>query len=114
MSSRLLAAATALCLAAPATESLAQSRPVGPDTVEVSVRNMEGAINRLNQMRDNPRAAQAALVLQLLRGAGRPGPAEGGKSRLDYRIDVAPDGRVLVNDVDVNALIDTINRMQRR
>ncbi|MDX2104108.1 MAG: hypothetical protein EAZ99_06205 [Alphaproteobacteria bacterium] len=114
MQTHLLAAVTALCLAAPLVEASAQQRPAGSESVEVTVRNMEAAINRLNQMRDNPKAAQAALVLQLLRGAGRPGPAENGRSRLDYRIDVAPDGRVLVNDVDVNALIDTINRMQRR
>ena len=106
----------ALSLATPAlaAEAIpAQSHVPAPATVDVTVRGIDDGIRALQSMRGNQQAQQTALVLMLLKGVGRPGPAEG-RGRLDYRIDVRADGRVYVNDMDITVLIETANRTQRR
>lgn len=111
-------AALLLVTAALATPAAAQAPappPAAPAaTVDVTVRGIEDGIRALQNMRGNQQAQQAALVLSLLRGLGRPGPVEGGRSRVDYAITVRPDGRVFVNDMDVTTVIEMANRAQRR
>jgi len=69
--------------------------------MDISVRGVEDAIKQLNAVEGNPKAQQAALVLLLIQGAGKKQPAEGGRTRYDYHVEVKPDGRILINDLDL-------------
>jgi hypothetical protein len=99
----------ALALAAfafSATPSRAQERVV----IDVTAKGMDDAIKRLSGIPDNRQAQQAAIVLALLRGFGKPAGMEGGRQRLDYQIEATPDGRILINGIDISVLMQAANR----
>ena len=73
--------------------------------MDISVRGIEDAIQQLNGVQGEPRAQQAALVLLLIKGAGKKQAPEGGRTRYDYHVDIHPDGRIFINDVDISILI---------
>ena len=110
---RLATAAFALVLAAGSTGFFAARLTAAPSGTDVTVTGIEDAIQKLNGMQGHRDAAQAALVLQILRGAGQKLPAEAGRSRLGYHIDVTPDGHVVVNNIDVSTLIQMANQVKR-
>ena len=104
----LVAAALLLGLPAaaePPGEPGAQLAQAGRSGMDISVRGVEDAIKQLNGVQGNPQAQQAALVLLLIQGAGKKQPAEGGRSRYDYHVDVQPDGHILINGLDISVLI---------
>jgi hypothetical protein len=83
----------------------AQLAQAGRSGMDISVRGIEDAIQQLNGVQGEPRAQQAALVLLLIKGAGKKQPPEGGRTRYDYHVDIHPDGRIFINDVDISILI---------
>jgi len=113
MARRLAPFALALALAAGSTGFFAARLTAAPSTTDVTVVGIEDAIQKLNGMQGHRDAAQAALVLQILRGAGEKLPPEAGRSRLAYHIDVTPDGHVIINNIDVSTLIQMANQVKR-
>ena len=113
MARRLLTAALALTLAAGAAGFFAGHLAAAQGGTDVTVTGIEDAIQKLNGMQGHRDAAQAALVLQILRGAGEKLPPEAGRSRLGYHIDVTPDGHVVINNIDVSTLIQMANQVKR-
>ena len=113
MARRLAPFAIALVLAAGSTGFFAARLTAAPSTTDVTVVGIEDAIQKLNGMQGHRDAAQAALVLQILRGAGEKLPPEAGRSRLAYHIDVTPDGHVIINNIDVSQLIQMANQVKR-
>ena len=104
---RVVAIACALVLAA-ALPGRAAPEPARESGTDISVRNIDYVIRRLNELArsgNNKQAAQSALVLNLLKGMGRAEPGEAGRGRLDYHLEVAGDGHILVNSQDLSALI---------
>jgi hypothetical protein len=110
---RLLMGALALTLAAGATGFFAARLTAAPAGTDVTVTGIEDTIQKLNGMQGHRDAAQAALVLQILRGAGEKLPPEGGRSRLAYHIDVTQDGHVIINNIDVSTLIQMANQVKK-
>ena len=113
MARRLATAALALALDAGSTGFFADSLTAAPSTTDVTVVGIEDAVAKLNGLQGHRDAAQAALVLQILRGAGEKLPPEGGRSRLVYHVDVTQDGHVVVNNIDVSTLIQMANQVKR-
>jgi len=95
------------------TASGAQLAQAGRGGMDISVRGVEDAIQQLNAVEGNPRAQQAALVLLLVKGAGKKQPAEAGRTRYDYHVDVEPDGRILINGLDISILMQAANQKPR-
>ena len=89
----------------PAGADQAQLAQAGRSGMDISVRGVEDAIKQLNAVEGNPKAQQAALVLLLIQGAGKKQAPEGGRSRYDYHVEVHPDGRIFINDMDISILI---------
>ena len=102
---RWAAVAAALLIGLPAGAQQAQLAQAGRSGMDISVRGVEDAIKQLNAVQGNPKAQQAALVLLLIQGAGKKEPAEGGRSRYDYHVDVHPDGHILINGLDISVLM---------
>ncbi len=75
-----------------------------PTTIDVSVRGMDAGIRRLAEFKGNPQAQQAALVMTLLRGVGKPGP----DGQLSYKVDITPEGHVVINQLDVSAISEML------
>ena len=113
MARRLLTAALALTLVAGGTGFFAARLTAAPNGTDVTVTGVEDTIQKLNGMQGHRDAAQAALVLQILRGAGERLPPEAGRTRLGYHIDVTPDGHVIINNIDVSTLIQMANQVKR-
>lgn len=88
------------------TTPLATAQAQAVATTDITVRGLDDVIKALNGMRDNRNAGQASLVLTLLKGFGRPTKAEDGRNRLDYQVSVSPDGKVLVNGIDIVPLLE--------
>jgi hypothetical protein len=109
----LLTGALALILVAGSTGFFAARLVAAPTTTDVTVAGIEDAIQKLNGLQGHRDAAQAALVLQILRGAGERLPPEAGRSRLAYHIDVTPDGHVIINNIDVSTLIQMANQVKK-
>lgn len=110
MSRRIAAfAAAAACLLAFVAAPVQAAPPAGGQTAEarVSVEGMDDIIRLLNSHGGNRNAATASLVLNLFKGLGKPDA----KGKLDYRIAVSPDGKTLVNGVDVAPLIEGATKM---
>jgi hypothetical protein len=82
-----------------------QLAQAGRNGMDISVRGVEDAIKQLNAVEGNPKAQQAAIVLLLIQGAGKKQPAEAGRSRYDYHVDVQPDGHILINGLDISVLM---------
>ncbi len=95
-----------LAFAFSATPAKAQERVV----IDVTARGIDDAIKRLSDIPGNRQAQQAALVLTLLKGFGKPAGLEGGRQRLDYQIEATPDGRILINGIDISVLMQAANR----
>ena len=93
--------------------SAAELAQAGRGGMDISVRGVEDAIQQLNAVEGNPRAQQAALVLLLVKGAGKKQPAEAGRTRYDYHVDVEPDGRILINGLDISILMQAANQKPR-
>lgn len=89
--------------ATPLTDVVSQSAPT---TLDVSVRGMDDGIRRLGEFKGNPQAQQAALVMTLLRGVGKPGP----DGQLSYKVDITPEGHVVINQLDVSAISEMLRR----
>lgn len=109
----LLTGALALALAAGSTGFFAARLVAAPAGTDVTVTGVEDTIQKLNGMQNRRDAAQAALVLQILRGAGEKLPPQAGRSRLGYHIDVTPDGHVIINNIDVSTLIQMANQIKK-
>lgn len=105
--------AAALVAGATAGAVAATAQQPRSATTDITVRGIEDVITQLNSMQGNKNAAQASLVLNLLKGLGRQGPAEGGRSRLDYAVSVSQDGKVLVNGVDIAPMIETATKLRK-
>jgi hypothetical protein len=84
-----------------------------PSGTDITVTGVEDTIQKLNGLTNHRDAAQAALVLQILRGAGEKLPPEAGRTRLGYHIDVTPDGHVVINNIDVSTLIQMANQVKK-
>ena len=114
MSRRLSLAAAAIAIAAGGLGMLVGHTLIAaPTGTDVTVTGIEDTIQKLNGMPNHRDAAQAALVLQILRGAGEKLPPEAGRSRLAYHIDVTPDGHVIINKIDVSTLIQMANKVKK-
>ena len=113
MARRLLIAAFALALVAGASGFFAARLVAAPAGTDVIVTGVEDTIQKLNGMQGRRDALQAALVLQILRGAGEKLPPEAGRSRLAYHVDVTPDGHVIINNIDVSTLIQMANQVKK-
>lgn len=100
---RCLLFALLLTVTSLATLALAQAPLAATD---ITVRGLEDTIKALSGMKDNRSAAQASLVLMLLKGLGRPSKGEDGRSRLDYQLQIGQDGKVLVNGIDIVPLLE--------
>jgi hypothetical protein len=77
--------------------------------MDITVRGIDDAIKQLNAVQGNPQSQQAAIVLLLIQGAGKKQAPENGRSRYDYHVDIQPDGRILINGLDVSVLIQAAN-----
>lgn len=101
-----------LAFAFSATPSKAQGQGHAQDRVviDVSAKGIDDAIRRLSDIPGNRQAQQASIVLALLKGFGRPAGTEGGRQRLDYQIEATPDGRILINGIDISVLLQAANR----
>ena len=95
-----------LAFAFSATLASAQERVM----IDVTAKGFDDAIKRLSSVPGNRQAQQAALVLTLLRGFGKPAGVEAGSQRFDYQIEVVPDGRILINGLDISVLLQAANR----
>lgn len=95
-----------LAFAFSATPASAQERVV----IDVTAKGIDDAIKRLSDIPGNRQAQQAAIVLALLKGFGKPAGMEGGRQRLDYQIEATPDGRILINGIDISVLMQAANR----
>ncbi len=93
-----------------ATPSFAPIEAQERTVIDVSARGIDDAIKRLAGVPDNKQAQQAALVLTLLKGFGKPAGVEAGRARLDYQIEATPDGRILINGVDISIILQVANR----
>jgi hypothetical protein len=98
-----------LGLSAGAAWSAVELAQAGRSGMDISVRGVEDAIKQLNAVEGNPKAQQAALVLLLIQGAGKKQPAEAGRTRYDYHVDVQPDGHILINGLDISVLMQAAN-----
>jgi hypothetical protein len=96
----LLAASLAAVCAFPAA---AQQNPAA----DIAVSDMETVIAALQQRKGDRNSAQAALFLTLLKQIGRPAAHDNGKPRLDYKVEIAQNGGILVNGIDIVPLINT-------
>jgi hypothetical protein len=92
---------------------LGHTLAAAPTGTDVTVTGIEDAIQKLNGLQGHRDAAQAALVLQILRGAGEKMPPEAGRTRLAYHIDVTPDGHVVINNIDVSTLVQMANQVKK-
>jgi hypothetical protein len=99
-------AVSLIAFALAATPAKAQERVV----IDVTAKGIDDAIKRLSDIPGNRQAQQAAIVLALLRGFGKPAGMEGGRQRLDYQIEATPDGRILINGVDISVLTQAASR----
>lgn len=90
-------------------ETPPQTAQAGRSGMDITVRGIDDAIKQLNAVQGNNQAQQAAIVLLLIQGAGKKQPPENGRSRYDYHVDVQPDGRILINGLDISVLIQAAN-----
>lgn len=86
-----------------------QEAQAGRSGMDISVRGIDDAIKQLNAVQGNPQSQQAAIVLLLIQGAGKKQAPENGRSRYDYHVDIQPDGRILINGLDISVLIQAAN-----
>jgi hypothetical protein len=103
----------ALALAAyafSATPARAQVQAQDRVVIDVTAKGIDDAMKRLSDIPGNRQAQQAAIVLALLKGFGKPAGMEGGRQRLEYQIEATPDGRILINGIDVSVLVQAANR----
>jgi hypothetical protein len=107
------AAVLLIGLPAGAAWSAVQLAQAGHGGMDISVRGLEDAIQQLNAVEGNPKAQQAALVLLLVKGAGKKQPPEGGRTRYDYHVDIQPDGRIAINGLDISVLMQAANTKVR-
>jgi hypothetical protein len=85
-----------------ATPAMAQERTI----IDVTARGIDDAITRLAGVPGNREAQQAALVLTLLRGFGKPAA----NGRLDYQIEVTKESQILINGVNISVILQAANR----
>lgn len=100
--------AAGLWFAATTLPARAQEPAGGTD---IAVVGLDDTLKKLGQMKGNRDALQAQLFLNLFKGLARPGQAEGGRARLDYHVDIADNGHVLVNGQDLTALIEITRKL---
>ena len=110
----ILVAAALLAGLPAAAEPPVELAQAGRAGMDISVRGVEDAIQQLNAVEGNPKAQQAAIVLLLIQGVGKKQPAEAGRSRYDYHVDVHPDGHILINGLDISVLIQAANQKPPR
>lgn len=99
-------ARTALILSALSGPALAQGGASA--SMDVSTRNMDEMIKALKS-HSGKNAAQAALVLQVLRAMGQQGAGARGPE-LSYKVDLNPQGHLSINGLDITAIADMVNR----
>jgi hypothetical protein len=110
---RWVAVAAVLLTGLAAGANAVQLAQAGRSGMDISVRGVEDAIKQLNAVEGNPKAQQAAIVLLLIQGAGKKQPAEGGRTRYDYHVDVQPDGHILINGLDISVLMQAAQMKPR-
>jgi hypothetical protein len=92
------------------TADAVQLAQAGRSGMDITVRGIDDAIKQLNAVQGNVQSQQAAIVLLLVQGAGKKQAPENGRTRYDYHVDVQPDGRILINGLDVSMLIQAANQ----
>ena len=92
------------------TPDMVQLAQAGRSGMDISVRGIDDAIKQLNAVQGNVQSQQAAIVLLLIQGAGKKQAPENGRTRYDYHVDIQPDGRILINGLDVSMLIQAANQ----
>lgn len=89
--------------------AIAQVKPGGTAT-QVSVVGIENTTRQLQQMKESRNANQALAVVAVLQLLGKKQAANNGLSRLEYVVEVSPDGKVMVNGLDVSAIAALANK----